>query len=154
MKEHSCSESHMIGMTRWNECKIKPLDMADSQMQGAKARKRQKNKEIIFRLKEITVCLAGQGLTFRGRDESWLNSNRRNVLHLVDLQAQYDSALKLHLDVIKEKQASNKNPPSVLSNRTQNDLIRALSIHAKRLMRPLMCRTLSKCCLLFAMCMT
>lgn len=113
MKEHSCSESHMIGMTRWNECKIKPLDMADSQMQGAKARKRQKNKEIIFRLKEITVCLAGQGLTFRGRDESWLNSNRRNVLHLVDLQAQYDSALKLHLDVIKEKQASNKNPPSV-----------------------------------------
>lgn len=73
MKEHCCSESHMIGMTRWNKYNIKPLDMAfavaDSWMQAAKERERQNNREIIFRLIKITLYLARQGLAFRGRDE-------------------------------------------------------------------------------------
>lgn len=137
MKEHCCSESHMIGMTRWNHFKRKPLDMAfalaDSEMQAAKEKERQKNREIIFRLIEVTLYLARQGLAFRGRDEILLSSNRGNFLQLVDLLAQSDSVLKLHLDVIKEKQASNKKSQvSLLSNRTQNDLIKALAIYVKR----------------------
>ncbi|XP_068227397.1 zinc finger MYM-type protein 1-like [Palaemon carinicauda] len=47
--------------------------------------------------------------------------------------SKYDSVIKLHLDVIKEKQEILKRPQvSLLSNRTQNDLIKALAISVRR----------------------
>lgn len=41
-----------------------------------------------------------------------------------------------HFDVVKEKQASQKRSQvSLLSNRTQNDLIKALSVYAKQVIQ-------------------
>ena len=55
---------------------------------------------------------------------------------MVDFLGQYDSILRLHLDVVKEKQVSNQRClVSLLSNRTQNDLIKALSIYVKRVIQ-------------------
>lgn len=55
----------MLGMIRCNEFKRKALDMAfavaDSQMHAAKDRERQKNREIIFRLMDITMYQISQG---------------------------------------------------------------------------------------------
>ena len=140
IKEHRISESHMLSMIRWNAFKRNTLQMAfaagDSQIQAVKEKQRQANREIMFRLMDITLFLARQGLAFRGNDEGLSGSNRGNFLSLVDLIGQYDSVLRLHLDVLKEKQASGQKPQvSLLSNKTQNDLIRALSLYVKRIIQ-------------------
>uniref|UniRef100_A0A8C1LI83 HAT C-terminal dimerisation domain-containing protein n=1 Tax=Cyprinus carpio TaxID=7962 RepID=A0A8C1LI83_CYPCA len=49
-------------------------------------------------------------MALRGDDESLSGSNKGNFLELVELVGQYDSVLKLHLDKIKEKQASHQKP--------------------------------------------
>lgn len=36
-------------------------------------------------------------------EESWLSSNRRNFLQLVEFQGQYYSINRFHFDVMKEK---------------------------------------------------
>ncbi|XP_030214602.1 zinc finger MYM-type protein 1-like isoform X3 [Gadus morhua] len=140
IKEHRSSELHMLSMIRWNAFKKDTLQkafaVADSQMEAAKERERQKNRAIMFRLMDITLFLAKQALAFRGNEEGLSSSNRGNFLNLVDLLGQYDSVLGLHLDVVKEKQTSNQRcQVSLLSNRTQNDLIKALSVYVKRIIQ-------------------
>jgi len=53
IKEHRSSELHMLGMIRWNaftkDTLQKAFAVADSQMEAAKERERQKNREIMFR---------------------------------------------------------------------------------------------------------
>jgi len=72
-------------------------------------------------------------MAFRGDNESLSSSNKEHFLELVELVGQYDSVFKLHLDNIKEKQGSCQKPQvSLLSNRIQNDLIRAMAIYVKR----------------------
>uniref|UniRef100_A0A8C2E6A8 HAT C-terminal dimerisation domain-containing protein n=1 Tax=Cyprinus carpio TaxID=7962 RepID=A0A8C2E6A8_CYPCA len=72
-------------------------------------------------------------MALRGDHESLSGSNEGNFLELVELVGQYDSVRKLHLDKIKEKHASHQKPQvSLLSNRIQNDLIRALAVYVKR----------------------
>ncbi len=52
---------------------------------------------------------------------------------MVDLFSNYDSVIKLHLDAIKEKQGPGKRPlVSLLSNRSQNDIIKALAISVRQ----------------------
>lgn len=82
------------------------------------------------------VPIARQGSAFRGSDESRLNSNRGNFLCPVDLLSQNYTVLKLQLDVIKEKQASKQRPQVFfLSNRTQNDRLKAFGFYVKRVIQ-------------------
>lgn len=137
IKEHASSESHMIGMVRWKGFQSQALDIAletaNREVQAARDKEKQRNREILCRLISITLYLARQGLPFRGDSESSTSENRGNFLELVEMFSKYDSVVKLHLDVIKEKQETLKRPQvSLLSNRTQNDLIKALAISVRR----------------------
>lgn len=70
---------------------------------------------------------------FKGDDESNSSANQVNFLELVKTLALYDSVMKLHLDAIHEKQASMKRPQvSLLSNRSQNDIIASLGTFIRR----------------------
>jgi len=61
------------------------------------------------------------------------SANQGNFLELVKTLALYDSVMKLHLDAIEEKQASMKRPQvSLLSNRSQNDIITSLGTFIRR----------------------
>ncbi|XP_032414769.1 zinc finger MYM-type protein 1-like isoform X2 [Xiphophorus hellerii] len=133
IKEHSGSESHMCAMVKWNTFQKKSLEAVletgNLQSQAAKDKEKQRNREILSRLISITLYLARQGMSFRGDDETSGSLNRGNFLELVELFGKYDSVIKLHLDRLKETLDSNKRPlVSLLSNRTQNDIIKALGI--------------------------
>ena len=127
----------MIGMVRWKGFQSQALDSAletaNREVQAARDKEKLRNREILCRLISITLYLARQGLPFRGDSESSTSENRGNFLELVEMFSKYDSVVKLHLDVIKEKQETLKRPQvSLLSNRTQNDLIKALAISVRR----------------------
>lgn len=124
----------MCGMVRWNSFKKELLEAAfevgDSELQAAKDKERERNREVLSRLIAITPFLARQGMSFRGDNENSLSQNQGNFIELVQLFNKYDSVIKLHLDTIREKQETQKRPlVSLLSNRTQNDLIKALAIY-------------------------
>ncbi len=134
--EHAATEAHMISMVRWANYRKGPFveafkaQAAECELQNEK--ERQKNREILFRLIDITVYLARQGLAFRGHDESSTSSNRGNFLELVHLLAEYDSVLRMHLECIQITQSQKKKPQvTLLSNRTQNDLIRSLGTQVR-----------------------
>ncbi|XP_066981186.1 zinc finger MYM-type protein 1-like [Macrobrachium rosenbergii] len=127
----------MIGMVRWKGFQSQALDIAletaNREVQAARDKEKQRNREILDRLISITLYLARQGLPFRGDGEISTSENRGNFLELVEMFSKYDSVVQLHLDVIKEKQDILKRPQvSLLSNRTQNDLIKALAISVRR----------------------
>lgn len=148
IKEHRSSELHMLSMIRWHaftkDTLKRAFALADSQMEAAKELPRQNNREIMFGLIDITLFLAKQALAFRGNEEGLSSLNRRNCLSLVDLLGQYDSVLGLHLHAVKEKRASNQRcHVSLLSNRTQNNLIKALSLYVKRIIQNYLTKTTS-----------
>ena len=63
---------------------------------------------------DISVLLAGQGLAFRGHDESKASSNRGNFIELMELLASYSHELRSFLD--NERVTYTSHEP-------QNDLI-------------------------------
>uniref|UniRef100_A0A8C6P238 Zinc finger MYM-type protein 1-like n=1 Tax=Nothobranchius furzeri TaxID=105023 RepID=A0A8C6P238_NOTFU len=140
IKEHSASESHMCSMVRWISFRKKSFEeafeVADQVSQAAKDKERERNREILSRLIAVTLYLARQGLPFRGDDETASSQNRGNFLELVELFSKYDSVMKIHLDAIKEQQGLGKRPlVSLLSNRSQNDIIKALATSVKRVIQ-------------------
>lgn len=148
--------------------------VADQVSQAAKDKERERNKEILSHLIDITLYLARQGMPFRGDDETLSSQNQGNFLELVELFSKYDRVIKLHLDAIKEQQGPGKRPLiSLLSNRSQNDIIKALATSVRRViqaemqecetfsirfligwMKPQMCRTQCRFPLLSDMCTT
>lgn len=130
----------MCGMVRWNSFKKKLLEAAfevgELESQVAKDKERERNREVLSHFIAITLFLARQGMSFRGDDETSSSQNQGNFLELVELFSKYDSVIKLHLDAVKEKQGTQKRPlVSLLSNRSQNDLIKALAISVKRVIK-------------------
>lgn len=137
ISEHSGSETHMTSMVRWNTYKKKTLkaafDVSDTKGKEERERDRLRNREILNRLIDITMHLARQGQAFRGDDETTSSENQGNFLELVKLFAQYDSVMNLHLDAVSKMKTSKKRPQvSLLSNRTQNDIITALGTYFRR----------------------
>lgn len=95
-------------------------------------RDKQRNREILTRLIDITLYLAQQGKAFRV-DESATSSNQGNFLELVKMFSQYESVLRLHLDNVKDQKMGKKRYQfSLLSNRTKNYLTKALATFKKR----------------------
>uniref|UniRef100_A0A096M0Z6 DUF4371 domain-containing protein n=1 Tax=Poecilia formosa TaxID=48698 RepID=A0A096M0Z6_POEFO len=133
LKEHSGSESHMCAVVKWNTFQKKSLEAVletgNLQSQAAQDKEKQRSRELI----SITLYLVRQGMSFRGDDETSGSRNRGNFLELVELFGKYDGVIKLHLDGLKETLESNKRPlVSLLSNRRQNDIIKALGIAVRR----------------------
>lgn len=112
------------------------FEVADQVSQAAKDKERERNREILSRFIDITLYLARQGMPFRGDDETLSSQNRGNFLELVELFSKYDSVIKLHIDAIKERQGPGKRPlVSLLSNRSQNDIIKALATSVRRVIQ-------------------
>jgi len=137
IQEHANSEAHLTSMVRWSTYKKSAcqaaFDVSDVQGKAIREREKQKNREILTRLIDIISYLARQGKALRGDDESAESSNQGNFLELVKMFSQYDSVLKLHLDHVKEKKVGKKKSwVSLLSNRTQNYLIKALATFTRR----------------------
>lgn len=101
-------------------------------MQASKERTWQQNRDIIFWLMDDTLYLA-RPMAFWGSDESRLSSNRGHFLDLVHLLGQWQCPQAS--SCLNEGQASIIRKTRCLSfpKRTQNDLVRALSVYLKRL---------------------
>lgn len=81
---------------------------------------RLKNRKLMERLVDITICLAKGGRPFRGHDES-INSHQKGLFReFIQVLSKYDVVLKDHIDF------GPKNA-QYTSNRIQNDII--FSIH-------------------------
>lgn len=76
----------MCGMVRWNSFFLKTLkaafEVADQVSQAAKDKERERNREILSCLIDITLYLARQGMPFRGDDETLSSQNRGNFLRV------------------------------------------------------------------------
>ena len=126
----------MVSMVRWSNFKQRPLEeafsRADMEGQARREEERQRNREIMRRLIDITLYLARQNGAFRGKNESNTSLNKGNVLELVQLLSKYDSTIKMHLDHINKIHSKQKTAQvSLLSNRTQNDIISALATYVR-----------------------
>ncbi|XP_034151423.1 zinc finger MYM-type protein 1-like [Esox lucius] len=111
------------------------FEVGDLESQAAKDKERERNREVLSRLIAITLFLARQGMSFRGDDETSSSQNQGNFLELVELFSKYDSVIKLHLDAVKEKQGTQKRPLVSLLSRIQKDIIKALAISVKCVIR-------------------
>lgn len=83
IKEHVSTEAHMMSMVRWNTYSKKAPQAAfdTSDIQGKQhERQRQRNREILTYMIDITVYLAQQGQAFRGVNESVSSANQGNFV--------------------------------------------------------------------------
>ena len=124
----------MTSMDRWTNFQKKAsqsaFDVSDVKGLEVRERERQTNREILTRLIDLTVYLARQGQAFQGYDESESSNNRGNFLELVDVFSRYDSMLNIHME--KVKVTKTRPQVSLLSNRSQNDIIAALGTYMRR----------------------
>lgn len=89
---------------------------------------KQKWKNLLSRLLDITLFLSKQNLAFRGHDETKGSSNKGNFLELVKLLSQYDAVLKEHILYLEQE----KSPKvTYLSPEIQNEFINVLANHVK-----------------------
>lgn len=79
-----------------------------------------RNRDIFFRLIDITCFLAKQELPFRAHNETESSLNKGNFIETVELLAKYDGLLENHLH-------NYSNAFTGLSNRTQNELISSIA---------------------------
>ncbi|XP_042230512.1 zinc finger MYM-type protein 1-like [Homarus americanus] len=97
-------------------------------------RDRQKWRDILHRLLDVTMFLAPQNLPFRGHREDMLSISKGNFLELVELLSNYDPVLKEHLLEVKHaipSQTSGRRVSSYLSPNIQNEFICLLGNNVK-----------------------
>ena len=70
----------------------------------------EKNRAVMKRLIEITICLAKQGLPFRGHHEdiSEDEGNKGNFLVLAELISKYDETLSAHITSVRAEKRKRK----------------------------------------------
>jgi len=120
-RTHQLSKSHInssTSMSNFLNCKsIDVLIDKGNEIQLAQ-REKQKlhNRQIMYRLIDVTLCLGLGGRPFRGHIEKSSELHQGLFLELVNLLKKYDPVLKDHLD---------NGPRNALytSNHIQNDLI-------------------------------
>lgn len=104
------------------------LDENREQIRSQKELQRLKNKEIMNRLIDITLCLGIGGRPFLGKNEKDDSCNIGLFKDIVTLLSKYDPLLKSHL-------YSGPKNSSYCSNLIQNDLILSISNFIKNQFR-------------------
>jgi len=129
-KLHQMSKVHLNSSTSLNNfLNLKPIDIILDEnrelLHSQKEQTRLKNRQIMKRLIDITVCLGIGGKPFRGHSEKSNDIHKGLFLDIVGLLKKYDPILNEHL---------NSGPKNALycSNRIQNDLIFSISQLMKR----------------------
>ncbi|XP_008181241.1 uncharacterized protein LOC103308873 [Acyrthosiphon pisum] len=108
---------------------LKPIDTILDEnrelLRSQKEKTRLKNRQIMKRLIDITVCLGIGGKPFRGHSEKSNDIHKGLFLDIVGLLKKYDPILNEHL---------NNGPKNAMycSNRIQNDLIFSITQLMKR----------------------
>lgn len=81
---------------------------------------------------DIALYLARQNGAFRGHTERYTSLNKGNFLELIQLLSKYESTIKMHLDQNNKIHSRQKTAHvSLLSNRTQTDIIIALATYVR-----------------------
>lgn len=115
LTKHEKSQSHVEAAIDFaNYCHQKPikeqLSMKNTNIESERQLRVKRNREVMKRLIEITICLAEQGLAFRSHreditDQSSQSSSQGNFLALVKLLAKYDETLSHHLTNVKKRKS-------------------------------------------------
>ncbi|XP_022181296.1 zinc finger MYM-type protein 1-like [Myzus persicae] len=124
-KAHQTSNTHLNSITSLtNFLHLKPIDtVLDEEREHIHSQKEQqrlKNRQIMQRLIDITLCIGIGGRSFRGKNEKETSYNKGLFKDIVTLLAKYDPLLKSHLEL------GPKNA-TYCSNIIQNDLIISIS---------------------------
>lgn len=124
-KAHQTSNTHLNSITSLtNFLHLKPIDIVLDEerklIHSQKEQQRLKNRQIMHRLIDITLCLGIGGRSFRGKNEKESSYNKGLFKDIVTLLAKYDPLLKSHLEL------GSKNA-TCCSNIIQNDLITSIS---------------------------
>ncbi|XP_008189973.1 zinc finger MYM-type protein 1-like [Acyrthosiphon pisum] len=120
-REHQLTKTHLNSTNSLTDfLQSKPIDIIldenNEQIQSQKEIQRLKNRQIMNRLIDITLCLGIGGRPFRGKNEKDSSFNKGLFKDIVTLLSKYDPVLKSHLD-------SGPKNSSYCSNLIQNDLI-------------------------------
>ncbi|KAF0748674.1 zinc finger MYM-type protein 1-like [Aphis craccivora] len=124
-KAHQTSNTHLNSVTSLtNFLHLKPIDTVLDEkrelIHSQKEQQRLKNRQIMQRLIDITLCIGIGGRSFRGKNEKESSYNKGLFKDIVTLLAKYDPLLKSHLEL------GPKNA-TYCSNIIQNDLIISIS---------------------------
>lgn len=96
------------------------LDEKRELIHSQKEQQRLKNRQIMHRLIDITLCLGIGGRSFREKNEKESSYNKGLLKDIVRILAKYDPLLKSHL-------VSGSKNATYCSNIIQNDLITSIS---------------------------
>lgn len=128
--DHETSCEHLENFEKWKtlEMRLKSHTTIDDAALQLMNTEKQKWKNLLSRLLDITLFLAKQNLAFRGHDETKASSNKGNFLELVKLLSKYDAVLKEHILYLEQE----KSPKvTYLSPEIQNEFINVLANHVK-----------------------
>ncbi|KAL4718380.1 hypothetical protein ACJJTC_009057 [Scirpophaga incertulas] len=126
--DHETSCEHLENFEKWKtlEMRLKSHTTIDDAALQLMNTEKQKWKNLLSRLLDITLFLAKQNLAFRGHDETKGSSNKGNFLELVKLLSKYDAVLKEHILYLEQE----KSPKvTYLSPEIQNEFINVLANH-------------------------
>lgn len=126
LQTHQTSLVHLNSVTALNNfLSVKSIDEVINESVTQQISKleneRLNNRKIMWRLVEVTVCLAKCGKPFRGHDESSRSFQKGLFKEFVELLSRYDMVLQNHFE-------NGPKNASYISNRIQNDII--YSIHS------------------------
>lgn len=133
-------------------CISQQLSNQARRIESERKKRVEKNRAVMKRLIEITVCLAKQGLPFRGHRENTSEDegNSGNFLALAELISIYDETLAVHITSVQAEKRKRKatagskskgkkksksgrgNAVSFLSAESQNKLIGIIGSHIQQ----------------------
>ncbi|XP_040286004.1 zinc finger MYM-type protein 1-like [Bufo bufo] len=133
VSEHEASENHLACLEKWKTlgAGLKLQRTIDQVHQAAVEKEREKWRDVLYRLLDVTLFLAQQNLPFRGHKEDITSANKGNFMELVELLSNYDPVLKEHFVRIKQSVISGTRVNSYLSSKIQNKFICLLGNHVK-----------------------
>lgn len=131
IRNHETSDQHDRCYNKWKtlQLHLKANKTIDAENQAASEIEKRKWRDILKRLLDVALFLAGQNLPFRGHRENMLSENRGNFLELIELLSKYDPVLREHVTKLElsKQSTSHKILTSYLSPTTQNEFILLLS---------------------------
>lgn len=128
--EHESSTSHNTSYIQWRMelRKVQSHVSLNDLLLKSIESERKTWKDILKRLFHVTMFLAERGLAFRGDSCKIGDPSNGNFLGILELLANYDPVIDLHLKKVRESQeAGTRMQAHYLSPETQNELIETFS---------------------------
>ncbi|XP_061440730.1 zinc finger MYM-type protein 1-like [Rhineura floridana] len=133
---HETSEQHLRCLEKWKTLAagLRLHKTIDAKTIALMEMEKEKWRDILHRLLDITLFLAKQNLAFHGHKEDESSLNKGNFLEMVEMLSKYDPVLKEHLMRLKRSTCKLKVSVSYLAPKTQNEFISAPANHVKEML--------------------